>query len=119
MTAVRVMVVDDDLDIRSALVEALDQEGFQVSEAAHGVEALEKLRQSAQQPDVILLDLMMPVMSGWELWEELKRDPALAKIPVVVLSAGHADDLGTVKPEHFLSKPVDLSVLVETVRSCC
>lgn len=117
--APRVLVVDDDADIRAALTEALEQEGFQVREAIHGADALRSLRGAAELPNVVLLDLMMPVMSGWDFWTEVQRDPRLATVPIVVLSAGSPEGLVGLEPERYLAKPVDLNVLIETVRRCC
>ncbi len=119
MGSARVLVVDDDVDIRAAFSDALAMEGFVVSEAAQGREALQLLRDGQSMPNVISLDLMMPVMSGWEMWDELKKDPALANIPVVVLSAGHAPHWKGPQPAQFLGKPVDLTVLIETVSRYC
>jgi CheY-like chemotaxis protein len=81
----RVLVVEDDEDIRSTLAELLESEGYEVTSAADGRQGLE--RALARPPDVILLDLMMPVMNGWEFREEQKRDPTIAGVPVVVVSA--------------------------------
>jgi CheY-like chemotaxis protein len=81
----RVLVVDDDRDIRELLVELLASEGYEVASAADGRRALAEAR--SRRPDVILLDLMMPVMSGWEFREAQLRDPELAGIPVVVVTA--------------------------------
>ena len=92
-----ILVVDDDPDIRDSLREVLEDEGYGTSCVANGREALDFLR-SGKRPCVILLDLMMPVMDGWQFLEEQKRDPALAAIPVlnemshlpVILDPSHA-----------------------------
>jgi CheY-like chemotaxis protein len=115
----RILVVDDDGDIRMALVEALALEGFELDEAANGKDALARLDGSLPLPQVILLDLMMPVMSGWELLALLRQDARLASIPVVVLSAGPTVGVVGLPPSRLLSKPVDLDELVETLRGCC
>lgn len=81
-----VLVVDDDPYIREALAEVLEDEGYPVATAADGEEALERLA-GAPAPALILLDLRMPGMSGWELRRRLLADPSLAGIPVVLLSA--------------------------------
>jgi CheY-like chemotaxis protein len=81
----QILVVEDEPDIREATSEALETEGYRVIQAAHGHEALRVLRHV--RPALILLDLMMPHMSGWELREILGRDPQLASIPVIVMSA--------------------------------
>jgi CheY-like chemotaxis protein len=107
----KVLVVEDDHLIREAIAEALDEEGFEVVEAANGREALEKLH---AQPgaSLVLLDLMMPVMDGWRFREAQLRDPELANIPVVVLSAVKDEN---VPAERHFSKPCDLDELLDTV----
>lgn len=81
-----VLVVDDDPYIREALAEVLQDEGYPVATARDGEEALDRLGRGPA-PALILLDLRMPGMSGWELRRRLLADPALAEIPVVLLSA--------------------------------
>ncbi len=111
-----VYVIDDDRDIRGMLSEILELEGYHVVAAANGREALSQLR-SGDPPCVILLDLMMPVMDGWEFRAQLSRDPALASIPIVVLSGdGNIDNkIQTMQAACYLKKPVDLSALLATV----
>lgn len=104
------MVVEDDHLIREAIAEALDEEGFEVIEAANGREALDKLH--SEQASLVLLDLMMPVMDGWQFREEQLQDPELSTIPVVVLSA--VQDERVPADRHF-SKPCDLDDLLDTV----
>jgi CheY-like chemotaxis protein len=81
------LVVDDDPAIRETLADLLQDEGYVVMTAINGKEALTRLRAGSARPCVILLDLMMPVMSGAEFYAEMRSDPALADIPVVVISA--------------------------------
>jgi CheY-like chemotaxis protein len=100
-TAARVLVVDDDRDIRELLVELLGGEGYLVSSAADGRQAL--LEAHAHRPDVILLDLMMPVMDGWQFRAAQLEDPDLAEVPVVVISAfDHDLDAAAVIQKPFL-----------------
>jgi CheY-like chemotaxis protein len=106
----RVLVVDDDLDIRDVLVELLEGEGYRVSAAGDGQQALREA--SRNPPDVILLDLMMPVMSGWQFRAAQLRDPVLARIPVVVLSA-FANDLDVAA---FVPKPFFIEEVLDTIR---
>jgi CheY-like chemotaxis protein len=82
-----ILVVDDDLDSRDAVCELLEDEGYAVATAGDGVEALEWLRAAAQAPGLILLDLVMPRMSGRDFLDELRRDPRLAQPPIIALSA--------------------------------
>lgn len=106
-----VLVVDDESDIRLAVAEALAYEGFQVVDACDGAEALAKAR--AYHPELVLLDLMMPRMDGWEFRRAQKHDPEVAKIPVVVLSALGPDSLDA---DGYVGKPFDVDELVSAVR---
>ena len=82
-----VLVVDDDADIRATLVELFEGEGFTVTGAADGADGLAQARE--RRPDLVLLDMMMPVMNGHEFLAALKPDPSLADIRVVVMRDGH------------------------------
>src|SRR5438132_14133766 len=82
-----VLVVDDDDDIRSAVQEVLEGEGYPTVGAANGKEALDVLRTSATPPALVLLDLMMPEMDGWELLVRMDEDPAMHRVPVALMSA--------------------------------
>ncbi|HEU4324513.1 MAG TPA: response regulator transcription factor [Roseiflexaceae bacterium] len=109
-----ILVVEDDEFIRLMLAEALTDEGYSVLAAENGRMALDLLHACARLPALILLDLMMPVMSGWEFCAELDRDPALAGIPVVVLSAmpQPAAQASGLRVEAVVAKPVDLDELL-------
>jgi CheY-like chemotaxis protein len=112
-----VLSVDDDKDIREILAETLEERDFEVASAANGVEALAYLR-AEPAPLVILLDLMMPVMNGQEFRAEQLRDPALASIPVVVLSAdgsaqAKARSLGALTG---ITKPIRLAHLLAVLQ---
>jgi CheY-like chemotaxis protein len=112
-----ILIVDDDLDIREALVETLEDMGFPVVTAAHGSEALALLRHTPVLPSLILLDLMMPVMDGYRFWEELRRDPELASIPVAIITAGHGVDRSRLgQGIHILPKPINVPRLLTVVR---
>jgi len=107
--ATRILIVDDDDDFRETLRGVLEDEGCTVLDAGDGRAALRLLR-TVTLPDLILLDLMMPVMNGWDLYAELQRDPELAAIPVGVLSG-----VGQMRPfgkMHELHKPIDLPNLL-------
>ncbi|HET8540984.1 MAG TPA: response regulator [Anaeromyxobacter sp.] len=109
---VTVLVVDDERDIREAVSEALKDEGYEVVDATDGAEALRQLR--AHHPDIVLLDLMMPGMNGWEFCAARSHDPEFSTIPVIVLSAlGRVSGLDAAA---FLQKPFELDALVSTVR---
>ena len=114
-----VLVVEDDVDVLRAIVQVLEDEGLPVRTADNGQAALTQLRAAnAAQPCVILLDLMMPVMDGWSFRATQLRDPSLAHIPVVLLTAdGSATkNAEIVRASGALRKPVDLQLLLETLR---
>jgi len=104
-----VLVVEDDRDIRACVAEVLSAEGFRVLEAQNGRDGLTLLE--SERPAVVVLDLMMPVMSGWEFRLEQKCRPEVAGIPVIVMTAYSS----TVDADRFLSKPFDVDELVEAV----
>ncbi len=112
-----ILVVDDDPDILEALSEILEAEGFEIRRARNGKEALERLEPDS--PQLILLDLMMPVMDGWEFAQRMRQKPAaISSIPLIVLSADRnvgnkATDIGAV---GYLAKPFELNDLLEMVR---
>jgi CheY-like chemotaxis protein len=103
-----ILIVDDDLEIRDTLSELLHEEGYSVATAKNGHEALFLLRERIV-PRLILLDLMMPVMNGWQFRQEQQRDPLLRGIPVVVISATRAP---AIDAAEILTKPIDLEVLL-------
>lgn len=112
-----ILVVEDDNDIREALMGVLSDEGYPVLGAADGRQALDRLRDGAR-PSLILLDLMMPFMNGWQFRAEQKLDAALSDIPVVVISADanvrqKAESLDAV---GYLKKPVELEGLLDVVK---
>ena len=111
-----VLVVDDDPYIREALSEVLGDEGYPVATARDGEEALERLG-TAPAPSLILLDLRMPGMSGWELRRRLLADPALAAIPVVLLSADSQleEAQAVLRAAGSLRKPPSLDDLLDAV----
>lgn len=112
-----VLIVEDDVDCREATHEILESEGFAAVSVNDGAEALAYLR-NAEPPGLILLDLMLPVMDGWQFLEARKAEPRLREIPVVIVSGER--DLGrkasALGVEGALLKPIELDVLLETVR---
>src|SRR5258706_7357962 len=116
--APRIMLVEDDDEIREALTDVLEQQGYEVEGARNGREALDILRDHPHEaPRLILLDLMMPVMDGWQFRHAQLEDPQIARIPVVVLSAmanlrSRGADLHAAE---CLAKPVDVDYLLEAV----
>ena len=112
-----VLIVDDDVDIREALSDVLEDRGFAVVTAANGLDALRLIRSMALPPSVILLDLMMPIMDGWQFRAAQLADPDLGPIPVVVLSA--VNDGERVSAGAYLRKPVQLKTLLDAVNRFC
>ena len=113
-----VFIVEDDVDTREMLGRFLELEGYQVESAANGKLALE--RHDAGSPAcVILLDLMMPVMDGWQFRREQVQHAALANIPVIVVSAAGGDRIQQIDADAYLSKPVNLDELLERVTEYC
>jgi CheY-like chemotaxis protein len=114
-----VMIVEDDPDTREMLERFLELEGFDVRTAANGKLALEALRADSALC-VILLDLMMPVMNGWQFRAAQASDPALARIPVIVVTAaGAKGDIPAIDAHGWLSKPVDFDRLLATITPLC
>jgi CheY-like chemotaxis protein len=112
-----VLVVEDDSDIRDIVQDLLESEGYDVIPASHGRQALEFLTEvkESARPALVILDMMMPLVDGRQVLETMRRDPRLASIPVLVISAVIRE-----KPEGataFLRKPVSLDKLFETVRA--
>ena len=114
-----VLIVEDDPDTREMLERFLQLEGFEVRTAANGQLALEALYADSASC-VILLDLMMPVMNGWQFRLAQVSDPALSRIPVVVVTAaGAREDIPAIHADAWLAKPVDLDRLLATIRPLC
>jgi len=114
-----ILIVDDDSDVRNALSELLEEEGFSVEAAQNGREALARLRTGKVHPAVILLDLMMPGMDGWDFRSEQMRDPRLASVPVVIVSASgfSRESIRTqFRPAAYVEKPIEKDVLLEAIR---
>jgi CheY-like chemotaxis protein len=113
-----VLIVEDDADLREMMAQLLSLEGFQTAAVANGREALDYLHDS-DRPQVILLDLMMPVMDGWEFRRKQQADPQLASVPVIVLSALDPVRAGSLDVTAFLKKPLDFDHLLALVREHC
>jgi CheY-like chemotaxis protein len=109
--AIRVLIVDDDRDIRETLGDLLVDEGFVVEAAWNGETALARLA-AGFRPDVIVLDIMMPVMDGPTFRSFQRSQPALADIPVIGLTAFPSPDVDF----EYLTKPLRFEVLVEKLR---
>jgi CheY-like chemotaxis protein len=115
----RLLVVEDDEDHRATLCEILEEEGYCTETAGNGRDALERLSGAGSLPDLILVDMLMPVMDGWALMAELKKHPVLATIPVLAISGGGDRVLSSAPvAAGYLVKPLSRSRLLETI-SCC
>jgi CheY-like chemotaxis protein len=113
----RVLVVDDDLSIRESLQDVLGAEGYAVDVAENGSDALFKMRRRGR-PDVVLLDLMMPVMNGWQFLREVGHDDELTGLPVVVLSA-KPEPAGLDGVFDVIAKPFTYERLLSAVERAC
>jgi CheY-like chemotaxis protein len=109
---VEILLVEDEPDLRADLAFLLEDEGYRVRTAAHGAEALTLLEGGAR-PAVILLDLMMPVMDGWETRARLRTIPALSTIPVVILSgvANDEEEIDALAVAAYVTKPTSMAQL--------
>jgi CheY-like chemotaxis protein len=114
----RVMVVEDDNDIRTCVCTILEEEGYSTLDASNGRQALELLRREPRNPPcLILLDLMMPLMNGWEFYEHLSMDQSLSSINVVVMTA--QTDYAQIGSLRLLRKPLHLEELISAVHEAC
>jgi len=115
-----ILLIDDDPGVRFGTAALLEDEGFSVISASTGADAL-LILMHMDPPDLIVLDLMLPLMSGWEVSAELAKDARLARVPVIILS-GVADrqeaSLLRVRPENCVKKPVRPHDLLVAVRRC-
>ncbi|RMF89217.1 MAG: response regulator [Methanobacteriota archaeon] len=114
-----IWIVDDEADLRALVGMMLKKEGYEVLEVEDGKRCLELLNEGSY-PDLILLDVMMPGLDGWEVCRRIKRDPALSPIPVCILSAKTAPEdvqtsLNRAGANWHLNKPVDRKKLLDAV----
>jgi CheY-like chemotaxis protein len=116
-----ILIVEDDDDTRSTMVQLFGDRGYTASGARHGKEALEQLRSGAALPAVIFLDIMMPVMDGRAFRAEQLLDPKLRDIPVVVVTANAnlAEMERELQTSHTLRKPVTVKQLVKVAEQYC
>jgi CheY-like chemotaxis protein len=115
----RVLIADDDPNIRRMLALSLRKDGYQTADVCDGSEALEAMR--AGEADLVLLDLMMPKVTGWEVLTERAAAPELRKIPVIVITAERGDRVANIPNDRLsalLLKPFELKTLRALVKSC-
>jgi CheY-like chemotaxis protein len=112
-----ILIVEDDADLRSVEAEVLGSEGFQVRTASDGLEALEAI-QTTGAPALILLDLRMPRLNGWDLAARLRSNEALRRVPIVVVAAhvAIAEEAASIGARAWLHKPVSIDHLLSVVR---
>lgn len=118
LSMANILVVEDNDDVREMMAVTLELEGHEVLTAVNGRDALDKLSEG-EKPCVILLDLMMPVMNGWEFRSALSRDPDLRDVPVVVVSAATGEMARRVDATAYLPKPLDMDQLLDVVCDVC
>jgi DNA-binding response OmpR family regulator len=116
-----ILIIEDEGLIRNLLVEVLEEEGYHVVGAANGEVALKTLRTANSPPRLIILDLNMPVMNGWQFRSAQQHEATLAAIPVIILSAGRniAQETKTLAAVDYLTKPLDLTVLLDRIKIYC
>jgi two-component system chemotaxis response regulator CheY len=116
-----ILVVDDDDDARGVLCELLSDAGYRCVEAANGQDAIRRLSATGERPALILLDLMMPRMNGWQFREWQQQSAEHSTIPVVILSAttDGAEEAKKLAAAEFIAKPIDLDELLATVKRYC
>jgi CheY-like chemotaxis protein len=109
-----VLIVEDDEATRDALAEFVGMDGFEAATAPNGVDALEFLRHSPA-PRLIILDLSMPKMDGWQFRAEQSRDPSLASIPVIVTTARPSAEASTMEADAIFFKPLDVHLFLDVI----
>lgn len=112
-----ILLVEDDLDISEAIESILQEENYKVKCKFNGKEALEHLSTAESLPSLILLDIMMPIMNGYEFREVQLKDQKIANIPTVILSAaGKNEDITKLNFKECIKKPLDLDTLLAVVK---
>jgi CheY-like chemotaxis protein len=114
----KVLVVDDDRDSRELLLTLLEQEGYSATGAENGRSALSCL-EDGLDPDLLVTDLQMPVMSGWALCEHVKGDPRLRSIPIVLLCGMAPPEHGSLEVDDAFEKPPETSKLLARIAELC
>lgn len=118
MTCKNILIIEDEPEIRETLKQLLEFEGYQVDTASNGKEGVDALVDSVSKPHLILLDLMMPIMNGWEFLEVHSSNDAISKIPVVIVSAA-GERAKTAKAAAYVPKPIDIDALLNAIGLYC
>lgn len=121
MMSRKLLVVEDDRDIRKSMERLLQSEGYAVEMAENGLEALNLLQNGSALPQLIILDLMMPQMDGFQFREEQAKNAKISHIPVIVMTAdGHIDEKKVrANAVAALRKPADIDVILNTIKKHC
>jgi two-component system chemotaxis response regulator CheY len=117
MSEKTILIIDDEDDLRDTLKLSLELEGYRCYAAANGKEGLEALER-IPPPSVILLDLMMPVLNGWQFLDALRAHPSFCRTPVVVVTA-FIKQIGVIQAGDIIRKPVEMETLLEVVKKHC
>lgn len=112
-----ILIIEDEPIIRETLKDSLELEGYQVTAVENGKEGLEMVHRM-ERPCLILLDLMMPVMNGFEFLEKKGNEVAIATIPVIIVSA-FPDQAKKINANGFVKKPIDLDLLLDFIKRYC
>lgn len=113
-----ILVIEDDQAVRQTIKDLLEIQGYQVYAASNGEEGASLLGTLAEVPCVILLDLMMPKMNGWQFLDLQRNHPIFKNVPVVICSA-YEESAKAIRPTAFISKPIQLDALLSTVQKFC
>lgn len=113
----KILIIEDDDAIREMMASILEIEGHRTVMAKNGKEGIEAL-QSEVPPDVVLLDMMMPVMNGWQVLDFLRTNATTRQIPVVIVSA-YGETARAARPKAFVPKPVQLKTLLDAIERSC
>lgn len=114
-----ILLIEDDLDISEAIQSVLEAEGFRIKCKFNGKEAIEYLHETDNTPSLIILDLMMPIMNGYEFRLEQLKDKKISNIPTLLLSASgkyQEQEIDKLNFTESLKKPIDLEFLIEVVK---
>lgn len=115
----KILLIEDDDSIREITQELLESEGYVVATAANGKTALEQLKSMDTLPCLILLDLMMPVMDGWQFMEQKRMDTKLNAIPVVAFSALEERKISAARTDDVIRKPINPDVMIKVIKKYC
>ncbi len=118
----KILIVENDDSLREGAAELLEENGYDVDSAEDGLAGLDLLKsmEGGKLPDLILLDLWMPRMDGWQFKAEIKKVPAFAKIPIVVFTADRlSEDVLSIGADDYIVKPPDVEALLTTVEYFC